>query len=77
MPNLNDYMTSVVEKLNNRVKGLKIEKVVYQDMDGFSCPVIVLEDGTCFMAQADDEFNGPGVLVHYGKDLEELGMWQI
>ena len=74
---LNPHMQKVVTDLNARLKGRTIKFVSYMDSGEFKNPIVVLDDDTVLTTQSDDEGNGPGVLVHYGKDIEELGMWEL
>jgi hypothetical protein len=70
-------MSAHVDQLNERLKGLSIEKVEY-DNDNF--PVIRLSDGSGIWVQQDDECNGPGVpVLVYNEDGEqkELAMPQV
>jgi hypothetical protein len=67
----------VVNELNERLKGLQIDRVEYDD-DAF--PVIRLSDGSGIWIQKDDECNGPGVPVlvyQENNEQKELGMYQI
>lgn len=75
---LNAYMTGVVKKINEHAVGKRIKEIRYEGGGEWPIPIIILEDGSAFATQADDEGNGPGVLMFYGVDVREnLGLYEI